>query len=251
MYKLLLTTLSLAACTAVSTAQTYPVKEVLTFNVEGIDPEGNMANGDELTMKGSLSGGTVLPNASGFGISSLVSTFNPSGTTSSFNNGEITFTGSVGLITTAAQLIEASEVVSSLYDLDCEVLDFSFTQCTIINEESDLFTEISSIGSDQVFFGFADDPREAVTVKEAFVFDEKTRTFSFDSSALTVADSKEDRVLSFFILDERGNATDIKSNADTITVFKDFTVCVECVPEPSSTLLMGMGAAAFIIRRRR
>ncbi len=268
MYKILLTSLSLAALSSISTAQITPSQttedgiqttiDCFSFNVEDIDaPNGNpITSGENINLMGTLTGGTFLSN-SPFQIQSTVAHFNNSGTTSaSLSNGEVSFTGSVGLITLSEQIDAAARSING----DCKVLDFSFTQCTTVDERSGLFDEISVLekGGSTVYYGEVGNTRESVSYTDAFVRDPLTGSFTYDSTRFVEptdgATDGKDAVLAFYTVDERGIARELESNTDTVTILKDFTVCVECtqqVPEPSSTLLMGLGAAAFIIRRKR
>ncbi len=263
MNKILLTTLSLAAFTATSTAQITPSQttdddgctttiDCFKFDIIDAGPVGtDISNGGAITVKGNLTGGTYLPDVSGYNITSFVSNFNSTGTTvATINNGVLSFTGSVALVTTGSQLGNADGLGEN-----CRTLDFSFYQCTVVDESSELFQQIRNAEADgvKVYFGAIGNERESVAFSDAFKYNERTKTYEYDSTDAFITDGKES--ITMYYLDSRGNAVEFKSAEEgTTTVFKDFKVtveCVDCVPEPSSTALLGLGALTLLIRRKR
>jgi len=269
MNKIILTTLSLAAAAATSNAQIVPSQttsggvtttiDCFKLDVNQATPLGtNIANGGTMTVEGNLSGGTYMPNITGYSITSFVTHFNSSGNTvASLNNGVLSFTGSVGLVTTADQLKGAKGL-----DKNCRTLDFSFNQCTVVDEGSALFTEIKTAqdGGSKAFYGVVAtsekggitiDERRSASFSDVFKYNSKTKEYEYATADFKVGEKER---ISMYYVDARGVATEFTATDETRTDFKDFTVCVECtekVPEPSSTALLGLGALSLLIRRKR
>ncbi len=264
MNKILLTTIGLAAITVTSNAQIRPSQnddgrlrttiDCFDLDVTKISPSGtNISNGGTITIGGNLSGGTYLPDVSGYSITSFVTNYNSSGTTTaSLSGGVLSFTGSVGLVTTSSQLKEANGL-----DKDCRTLDFSFNQCTVVDEKSDLFNKIreSEDSGNRIYYGVVGDERQSVLFSDAFKYNERTGTYEYDSTDALTTDGNDGKVnIAMYYLDARGNAVEFELEDQVTTVFKDFKVCVECtevIPEPSSTALLGLGALSLLIRRKR
>ncbi len=255
MTKLLLTTLGLAALTTAVNAQQAddPIRADQPINCFQLDldpsdtgPLGtNIPSGGDFSFSGNLSGNPTMPDISGFSINANI--FSNGGTTASLNSGVLTFTGNVAILidSDSVRLPEGKDLV-----------DFSYNVCTVIDRESTLFQQLqNSIDRDvEIFFGDARSG-ELVSVKDAFTQDEKggfvyNRTISSKDTALSDG-SFGSSVDSFFIRDERGLLVEIDNSNEVSTVLKDFTVCVDCVPEPSSTALLGLGAMSLLIRRKR
>lgn len=55
----------------------------------------------------------------------------------------------------------------------------------------------------------------------------------------------------FYFADNSASLTDVDTNAGTVYRLDNFILEGSVVPEPGSTLLLGLGAAGFLIRRRR
>jgi len=257
MNKTLLTSLSIVACTITSNALVTPSQtttngvtttiDCFKFEILDANPLGSdIPNGGAFTVKGNLTGGTYLPDISGYSITSFVTNFNASGnTTASLNSGVLTFTGSVGLVTTADQLSAAEGLGEN-----CRTLDFSFNQCTVVDEGSALFEQIKEVEAKgyKSYFGVIGDGTRSVSFSDAFKYNEKTKTYEYDTDSFKL--NEKDRV-SMYYFNERKQAVEFNTAEQTKTIFKDFTVCVECVPEPSSTSLLGLGALSLLIRRKR
>ena len=283
MNKTILTTVSIAVLSTAVNAQITPSQTIsggikttidcFDFAITDSGPLGTpIADDGEFTTKGNLTGGTYLPDVNGYSLTSFVSNYNASGTTTaSYSGGALTFTGSVGLITTADQL----KLAEGLGE-DCRTLDFSFNKCTAIDESSTFLAQAQKLEASgaTVYYGVIGDTKSSVTFKEAFVYDEKTKAYVYDETPTRTAISKEttytkvsleeaasaeivaeEQKLGFYYLDATGVTREFSdAESGTVTILKDFTVCVECtevVPEPSSTLLMGLGAVSFLIRRKR
>lgn len=230
----------------------------------------SLADDSIFNVRGSLSNPTN-PNmgplvGTELNFNTEVGVFGGGSTTASYNNGMLGFTGSVNLTPDPAFL-----TMNIPGHPDCKIRDFSFNTCVTIDEGSNLYKAIRELEASKktVYFGQTaggvkeetktgstleeSGPKEeptAATVKfsDAFKYNEKTKSFEYDSSRMKNAGG-------FFYKDERGNDVAIRNaNDDVITIIKDFTVCIDCTtisPEPSSAMLLGLGSLGLILRRRR
>ncbi len=182
--------------------------------------------------------------------------FSSSGsTTATISAGVVTFTGNVGFIDD----LSSATGLPNEKNIDCRVLDFSYTKCTVVDEGSTLFASIKAVTDSKAtaYYGVVGDTRNSKSFVEVFKQNRETGDYEYDSSAVETAEGREATL--WFVDEKDKTAKAFDSNAiatGTKTVLKDFTACVECrevnqVPEPSSTLLVGLAGLAGLIRRKR